>query len=1616
VLRLMLAGTAGTLFLLFAALLLASGPAFPWALRTVATKLAGSQGLSGAMTVRGSFWRGFSVHDLSFEGEGTMLRSVQIGELQLDYGARRLLTRAAGLEWLEGVRLRGLALELELPAPGEASARERRGWSSPTASDFSPLWTLLDSRIDLAGIDLTLRQGERTWRLEGLELLLHPDEEPPPGTVASDSDTGSDSALRVAALYLPDSESPVALSASVSRGERRLELSDLRLGGREEIVLLTVAEPDPGVWEATTRIEAGGGAVNVFASTAGRLLVEMPRGGTLDLAKAAEDNEGDSPLGLVGSVSDLHFEFEGDFDDPSSWRTHGRLVASGLRWQALEIDTLALVLRENRFSIELLSDLARLRASATLPFDDLEVEAASGGADWTGFAPGAEAELSIPSLATLAEALGESWPEELRHAPGGSLEARLEGFRWQGGRPVAGRAELVGESLTWQGIPLEDLLMEAVVIEGPLTDQVRLYLALRAAVNETNALEVSARMDLESFRYEAEARAVLSLADGSAPLPADRRDRPRELLAAAAPGLAIIGEGELEWSGSGSLRDGSLLGGGSLDLRGLRLSEARPMDLSGRFSHDAAGLEVPELALRSESLALGGALSLGAGRLELSDWSLAQDGFSRLELSASLPLPAPSAEPGSEEAGDSPPAAAPSPLALSLSMDDLDLGSLLDHFLDSPPLRGRLRGSAETVGTTARSQTEARFHFQPDEGLVGTLAGEDAAFSLELTHSGALAKPESWETSLAATLDGLQWNDQQLGQVRLGVSTEGGAPAADAPAGAAPGGSPRLVASLEAQQSGARLAALARLDLAGAESLADLASRPLAVDATLEAPEIEALWNAFAPEAWRRVPLAGEIRFALEEGRLAGSELLGGRARLRSESFSVEGERLALVDLEAEVVASGEIEGRWHLEADEHSQITGKGRYGIALRDYGAEAELRLDLASAGVVQRLLGAREIARLLPRRTEASLRAEGKLETATLRGEIDLRASDLSLAENAAPIRSLETSLAFTESSAEGTLALKSAPLDLALDLTWDGERLEIPRLVGSEGGAERFQGQASIPLSLAKLAPSEWFAQEETIRAELAAKSVPLDSLYRLVSDAPPLGGSVGLELTLGGTPAAPELAFEFEIADLSLTSHDQLAPAQVRLAARAEGESASLQGSFRHPDLNPLEIEAELPFRPGAWARGEREFLDEEVHAAASMERSPLDFLAQRVGPIQSIAGVLGIDATLAGTLRQPQLKGEGVLEISRLRLADRNAPSFYDIDLRTSFRDDRVTLEMLRAIIAGGEVEASGSLTLRGGEDPVIDLRASGREVLIFRTPDLSLRTDAELVLAGPWPQARLSGEIGITNSGYYKTFDLLPHALPTRNTSVLPTVERAPRGGGPSVEDLDFGIAIEPFRDWEIDLRVHTQEPFIVRSNLVTSDVALDLRLGGTLGRPVPRGYLAIDEGEFDLPFSSIDVEVGRLEFDDTTGFNGAIELKARARADQYRINVYLYNRLLDPKYVLTSTPPLPSEDLLSLLVTGSTRNEMLGAEAGSVAASRAATLLLRNLTRARDAADREPTLFDQLEDRTELDIRGINPETGAETVGGRIRLWRQLFFVGNVDTESDYRAVLKYVFRYR
>src|SRR5207248_8647354 len=130
-------------------------------------------------------------------------------------------------------------------------------------------------------------------------------------------------------------------------------------------------------------------------------------------------------------------------------------------------------------------------------------------------------------------------------------------------------------------------------------------------------------------------------------------------------------------------------------------------------------------------------------------------------------------------------------------------------------------------------------------------------------------------------------------------------------------------------------------------------------------------------------------------------------------------------------------------------------------------------------------------------------------------------------------------------------------------------------------------------------------------------------------------------------------------------------------------------------------------------------------------------------------------------------------------------------------------------------------------------------------------------------------------------------------------------------------------------------------------------------------------------------------------------------------YTINVYIYGRTLAPEAIFTSEPPLPQEEIISLLATGTTREELTGNN--NVLAGRAAMLLVQQLYRKifkKGQGTQSSSVFDRLD----LDIGTVDPRTGQQQAIARFKINDQFVLLGDLGVGGDYRGMVKYLIRFK
>jgi TamB, inner membrane protein subunit of TAM complex len=498
-----------------------------------------------------------------------------------------------------------------------------------------------------------------------------------------------------------------------------------------------------------------------------------------------------------------------------------------------------------------------------------------------------------------------------------------------------------------------------------------------------------------------------------------------------------------------------------------------------------------------------------------------------------------------------------------------------------------------------------------------------------------------------------------------------------------------------------------------------------------------------------------------------------------------------------------------------------------------------------------------------------------------------------------------------------------------------------------------------------------------------------------------ISGFVNARLNGDGTIADLKTRLDVQVRDLRNEQWRNMEPATFELSAQTGQNRLTASGKLQQPRIQPLEVNASMPFDVPKIVRARGFPDDTPITAKARLPRSSVNFVRQFVPDLEQLDGDLGLDVDVSGTFGHPVFSGAGDITINVARFTNATLPALRSFNARCTFRDNTLTLDRFGGDLAGGPFTMSGRVTFVKLTEPTLDLQVKAQSVLVARNDTLTARADADVKITGPFAAATVSGNVALTNSRFLKNIDLIPIGLPGR-----------PAPQPPAQRPEFFSLPFPPFRDWKFDVTIKTKDPVLIRGNLATGAATTDLKLTGTGLDPGLQGVVRMEGVEATLPFSRLDVSRGSLTFDPDDSTNPTIDLQGTSVIRDYTVRVYVYGTLLSPQAIFTSEPPLPQEEIISLIATGATRQEL---STGNVLAGRAAMLLIQQLYR-KIAKKGEPTDSNTIFNRLDLDLGTVDPRTGQQQATVRFKFTDQLVLTGDVGVHGDFRGKLKYLIRFR
>jgi len=287
-------------------------------------------------------------------------------------------------------------------------------------------------------------------------------------------------------------------------------------------------------------------------------------------------------------------------------------------------------------------------------------------------------------------------------------------------------------------------------------------------------------------------------------------------------------------------------------------------------------------------------------------------------------------------------------------------------------------------------------------------------------------------------------------------------------------------------------------------------------------------------------------------------------------------------------------------------------------------------------------------------------------------------------------------------------------------------------------------------------------------------------------------------------------------------------------------------------------------------------------------------------------SGRAQLSAELQGALSAPTLRGRAVISNGRVR--DFALPNSLEAINGTVLFDERgIVLDGLTAKMGGGAVQFGGQIGLSGYAPGELNVTARGVNMHLRYPDGFQSVVDATLSLRGRVQEPTLGGTVTVRSAIFTRRFRYSGTSLfdlaSGRSTPSLPA---AP---GPAIPPL------------HLDLRIEAPSTLRVENNLVRMVASADLTLRGTYERPVLFGQAEVDRGQIFFEGKNYLITRGTIEFTNPTRiepfFDVAAETRVRVPGQTYQVTVQATGTTERLQPELTSDPPLPTADVLALLL---------------------------------------------------------------------------------------------------
>jgi translocation and assembly module TamB len=371
-----------------------------------------------------------------------------------------------------------------------------------------------------------------------------------------------------------------------------------------------------------------------------------------------------------------------------------------------------------------------------------------------------------------------------------------------------------------------------------------------------------------------------------------------------------------------------------------------------------------------------------------------------------------------------------------------------------------------------------------------------------------------------------------------------------------------------------------------------------------------------------------------------------------------------------------------------------------------------------------------------------------------------------------------------------------------------------------------------------------------------------------------------------------------------------LPPLDIHATAQLAADTADIDAGLVAGTASRLSITGRAPLAAGG-ALG--------LKISGSLDIGMINSLLEARG--QHAAGVLAVDATVAGSVAAPRIDGTVNLTKGSVRDYSRGV-SLTDITAAIVGSEGTLQIKSLTASAAPGTVSMTGKIgVLQSGVPVDLNIKADNAQPVASKLVTANL--NADLHVSGTARQRLdIAGTVHLN-----RTLIGIPNSLPP-NVAVL-DVRR--RGKPVPVREKQLVIGL--------DVTMRAPQEFLVEGRGLNAEMSGELHLGGTTDSPLVSGGFDLQRGSFALSGNKLSFTAGRVSFNGAglkNKIDPTLDFTAQTTISDTTATLHITGVADAPQFEFTSSPAKPQDEIMALLLFGAPATQLSALQLAQVGAA--------------------------------------------------------------------------------